>query len=453
MWCYILQVQAQNIGIDNPTPLEKLDVNGAIKIGSTTENNAGTIQYDGSDIKGHDGTQWRSLTEGVPSGTIIMREEKNDTLLEMGYKYYGYHTLEDIRLADSSQLWVNTNSEYPSYPMSIAIEWTGDQVLTYGDNSDWAGGIYDPLTDVWDTMSTINAPSLRRGHNHVYTDSEMIIWGGYASGNSLSDGTRYNPTTVTWTTMSAVNAPSGSSNTQATWTGTEMIVWGGTTTSQYADTLSDGGRYNPITDTWTIMSDVGAPSGRCVHAMIWTGTELIVWGGYEGSSALSDGAKYNPSTDTWTPITSVGAPTARAEFSSVWTGDKMIVWSGWFSGSTGIWSDGYSYDPVLDEWAPISDVNAPFQRRLASTTWTGEEMIVVAGLYGSTYIQEGGKYNPTTDTWTTISSNFAPSQIRMKSVWTGENLISHLGSNPKIWCEHCGVSNNMDRVMHLYIRE
>ena len=38
-------VQAQNFGVDQPTPQEKLDVNGAIRIKDATNSNAGSIQY------------------------------------------------------------------------------------------------------------------------------------------------------------------------------------------------------------------------------------------------------------------------------------------------------------------------------------------------------------------------------------------------------------------------
>ena len=54
-----------------------------------------------------------------------------------------------------------------------------------------------------------------------------------------------------------------------------MIVWGGTGGSF----LNTGGRYNPITDGWTATSATGAPTGRGLHTAVWTGSEMIVWGG------------------------------------------------------------------------------------------------------------------------------------------------------------------------------
>ena len=51
------------------TPLEKLEVNGAVKLGSTVTNHTGTIQWDGAHFKGYNGTEWVNL-DSVSSTTI-----------------------------------------------------------------------------------------------------------------------------------------------------------------------------------------------------------------------------------------------------------------------------------------------------------------------------------------------------------------------------------------------
>jgi hypothetical protein len=95
-----------------------------------------------------------------------------------------------------------------------------------------------------------------------------------------------------WTAASTTNAPSARNRHTAVWTGSEMIVWGG-------DPLSNtGGRYNPSTDSWTATSTTNAPSARNRHTAVWTGSEMIVWGGYGGGGGSNTGGRYNPSTDT-----------------------------------------------------------------------------------------------------------------------------------------------------------
>ena len=66
---------------------------------------------------------------------------------------------------------------------------------------------------------------------------------------------------------------------------------------------------------------------RSVHTAVWTGSEMIVWGG-EFSGYSNTGGRYNPSTDSWTATSLTNAPSARDGHTAVWTGSEMIVWGG-----------------------------------------------------------------------------------------------------------------------------
>ena len=44
-------------------------------------------------------------------------------------------------------------------------------------------------------------------------------------------------------------------------------------------TISDGGCTD---DTWAATSTSNAPDGRSAHTAVWTGSEMIVWGGCNG---------------------------------------------------------------------------------------------------------------------------------------------------------------------------
>ena len=39
---------------------------------------------------------------------------------------------------------------------------------------------------------------------------------------------------------------------------------------------------------------------RSEYGAVWTGKEMIVWGGYSGNTQYGDGAAYDPATRTWT---------------------------------------------------------------------------------------------------------------------------------------------------------
>ena len=55
----------------------------------------------------------------------------------------------------------------------------------------------------------------------------MIVWGGNGNGLLLNTGGRYNPSTDSWTATSTTNAPAPRNRHTAVWTDSEMIVWGG----------------------------------------------------------------------------------------------------------------------------------------------------------------------------------------------------------------------------------
>ena len=188
------------------------------------------------------------------------------------------------------------------------------------------GGRYNPMTDSWIATSTTNAPAVRYLHAAVWTGSEMIIWGGTGA-RYLNTGGKYNPNTDSWTATSTTNAPSARYGPTAVWTGTEMIIWGGTNDLTGFNT---GGRYNPNTNSWIATSTTNAPGGRYEHTAVWTGTEMIVWGGYDvdNNQYLNTGGKYNPSSNSWAATSTTNAPPGRALHTAVWTGSQMIVWGG-----------------------------------------------------------------------------------------------------------------------------
>src|SRR5207247_11073175 len=78
-------------------------------------------------------------------------------------------------------------------------------------------------------------------------------------------------------------------------------------------------------DTWTDTTTSNAPAPRYIHTAVWTGSEMIVWGGYAG---LGTGGRYDLNTDTWTPTSTTNAPSPRYHHTAVWTGSEMIVWVG-----------------------------------------------------------------------------------------------------------------------------
>jgi len=74
-----------NVGIGTTGPREKLDVNGAIKLGTTSNENEGTIRWTGTDFEGYTGSEWVSLTLGealwTDQGTYIYPNNYNQFVI------------------------------------------------------------------------------------------------------------------------------------------------------------------------------------------------------------------------------------------------------------------------------------------------------------------------------------------------------------------------------------
>ena len=59
------------------------------------------------------------------------------------------------------------------------------------------------------------------------------------------------------------------------------------------------------------ISIVGAPLNRHFHTAVWTGSQIVVWGGALGDTPLDTGGRYDPIIDRWTPTSMISAPSAR----------------------------------------------------------------------------------------------------------------------------------------------
>lgn len=308
--------------------------------------------------------------------------------------------------------WTPTNNNDSPVAVELGV-WSGTELLVWGPiPGGSSGGRYNPATYSWTPMNTTNSPSPISGGTALWTGSEMLVW--------TSDGARYNPQTDSWTRIQTAGAPVGG---KAVWTGAEMIVWGG----------QGSGRYNPSSNSWSPISTANAPSARNYFTSVWTGTEMIVWGGSESGTGVhfNNGARYNPSTDSWTPTSTANAPTPRRFHKAVWTGNEMVVWGGMtgdYSNGAGFLNTGGRYNPATNSWQPTSLVGAPSPRIDHTAIWTGSQMIVWGGNSNTGLympgVYTGARYSPLADAWTPTSTRSAPSaRTRHVSVWTGTGML------------------------------
>jgi hypothetical protein len=105
-----------------------------------------------------------------------------------------------------------------------------------------------------------------------------------------------------------------------------MIIWGG-------NFLNTGGKYNPSTDSWTATSTTDAPTGTFDHTAVWTGNEMIVWGGYDFPQFLNTGGRYCPLADI--QITLDATTSKVGDINTV-----LLTWNGATSTDIDVYRDG-----------------------------------------------------------------------------------------------------------------
>jgi hypothetical protein len=168
-----------------------------------------------------------------------------------------------------------------------------------------------------------------------------------------------------------------------------MIVWGGKNKDRQQQ---GGGKYEPAANRWLSLPANPLEIGQFLHTAVWTGSEMIVWGGYiDNEMMTASGASYVPATDHWRPISSPIKP--RSGHTAIWTGTEMIVWGGY--GSDGVLADdGRVYNPGTDSWSNLSADRKPEGKILNSLIWTGTEMIIWGGSDGQYLLNSGRQFRP-----------------------------------------------------------
>ena len=140
---------------------------------------------------------------------------------------------------------------------------------------------------------------------------------------------------------------------------------------------------NPRPHSDAAYLDPGPLSARRNHIVIWTGSELIVWGGDNELEYLIDGAAYDPAAASWrwlppSPL-EPGLPTT-----SVWADDHLVAFNS---------EQTVAYDPADDVWRTLGSGIAPPDSP-TQTVWTG----------GAVYTWTDGLYRFDPPAWTKLPS-------------------------------------------------
>lgn len=205
--------------------------------------------------------------------------------------------------------------------------------------------------------------------------------------------------------------------TSVAWTGQELIVWSGVPSGGDEPAL-DGFAFDPLEGTWRRLP--GAPVGRETFGVtpkpIWTGTEVLFY---------PTGLAFDPGSNTWRELPPAPHDPGYRQTAVVWTGSEMVVFGGGEVDSNTA-HQGAAYDPRTDRWRRIAD--APIGLNLLSAAWTGDEVIVFGSLLNDRNVAEtrssvGAAYDPASDTWRTLPPSELSPQAT-SAVFAGGRLIA-----------------------------
>lgn len=198
------------------------------------------------------------------------------------------------------------------------------------------------------------------------------------------------------------------------WTGAELLYWGGFDEGTNALTAS-GYAFDPTNGTWAPLPEpplvLGDPTG------VWTGTEAIFVGDDARTSAQFGDLAYDPTTRSWRVLADAPWPDAAGSVTA-WTGTELIRFGGGKAGDPSN-VQGVAYDPASDAWTRIAD--APIGLNAASALWDGHEMIVFGSLlndgnHAASVAAVGEAYDPATDSWRVIAPSTLSPQAS-SAVW------------------------------------
>lgn len=252
---------------------------------------------------------------------------------------------------------------------------------------------FTELAGSWTRMS--DAPIAgRSGYVALSVDRGTFIWAGDSTDPMA--GAIYQAADDTWTRVAPVADQSIRYSPAAVWTGEEVLIWGG-------NDDPEGLRYDPELDRWATLPVAPIDPGYALGA--WTGSEFVVVNG------ATQVAAWSPKSMTWRRLPD--APLPQGAMVSVWTGQELIVLGLTEGGRDPL--IGAALDPSSGTWRPIAEV--PYDGLVLGIwpVWTGREMLFAQHAYDSV-----------TDRWRALSTEGCRSSDVSSGVWTGRWVIGQV---------------------------
>lgn len=314
--------------------------------------------------------------------------------------------------------------------------WTGGELLIFGGGKQFEpgdaarkdGAIYSLSLNAWQTLPSTTAA--RRSHATAWNGTKLIVCGGIDGSTLRTDCVAYDAFKKAW--LESLPAPplTGRMLAGAVWIPTvnKLFVWGGTADGKKG--LADGALFSfGPPEAWTALP--AAPlSGRFDPVVLWTGKEVLVFGGMAEGGGVVDGALFDPVANTWRALPAAPVTAREPPMAAGLTSAGDLVFFGGFAGTLPAWSGARATLGASPTWSALTlPDSAKVPPRLGFQWWFANDTLAVwSGAREKTesfeLLVSGGALDLQKDTWAPLATAGAPSARGMATtVWTGKGAL------------------------------
>ncbi len=230
-------------------------------------------------------------------------------------------------------------------------------------------------------------------------DYGYSITGTNSFNANTDDVKRYNPVTDTWSNLSDFPGGARGFSIGLAYNGSGYIGFGVNGNTYYRDLW----RLDTATMQWTQLANCPCKARR--HpAMMAAHGKIYVGLGNDNTGDLKDFYVYDIASDSWSALPDIPGATRHHPFMFTANGE---VYAGMGHGGQIIYDDWYRYDTATNTWQTMNDF--PGEARVAGTQFShrGTGYVLSGDGDNHSYMNTGEfwQYNDANDTWTQLSSH------------------------------------------------
>jgi hypothetical protein len=327
-----------------------------------------------------------------------------------------------IAVSGSESFSATAKDQHGNVMTGVTFAWasSASDIATVGESSGVAMGLLPGMTQITASATgvTSNPANLTVTPGFLVTGSMsmarsdatatllnngmVLIAGGLASGNYLSEAELYNPASGMFTVTGSLNT-ARELHTATLLNNGMVLITGGYNAGGF---LSSAELYNPATGTFTVTGSMSTPRRFAPTILLQDGTVLIAGGAgaTDPLQALASAEIYDPVTGTFTPTGSMNV--ARRLTSGTLLNNGLVLIAGGINISATLES-AELYDPATKTFTFTGNLNG--LRCYHTATLLNSGMVLIEGgeqPSGSTFVPLGSAelYNPANGTFSVTGS-------------------------------------------------